>query len=494
MPRHSLLLLLLAPAGLRGDEAEKKIVAAAGPSIVRVHVSRSSGYAKARYWGARPKREWPGQLGRFDAGAAIKSVPADAPGRERILRAIRAHDLGNPKLIPESYGSGLVVDRSGLVLTNAHVVRDATKVYVRLPGKRGSYADVYAADPRSDFAILKLLDPPRGLKALKIGDGGKLARGDRVLCLVNELAPGFPADDAPDFSSGEVSKLRHRLLAKEKDSEAERARYPLHYLGNLIQTTGAVAPACSGGALLNADGEAVALTCVVSAVRGRGRGGFAIPLDTNAKRVIAVLKKGGEVEYGFLGVMLDRDDRPGRGGVNVLRISPGSPASRPGGLQRGDRVVRIDGKAVRHNDDLFLSIGMALAGNTVRVVVDRRGRQVTTDVTLAKFYVPGKVIAARRPPAKFGLRVDWTSVLLVRNPFPFTMRAPASGVVIREVVEGSPADKARLQPDKIITEVNGQAVGTPAEYYREVAKAGKKVELTYLTSRGSPDTLTLEEK
>jgi serine protease Do len=282
-------------------------------------------------------------------------------------------------------------------------------------------------------------------------------------------------------------------LVKE-DREVDRAKYPLHYLGNLIQTTEAVAPACSGGALLNADGEAVGLTCVVSGVHGKGRGGFAIPLDTNAKRIIEALKKGEEVEYGFLGVVLERwEDRVARNGVNLFRISPGSPADLAG-LMPGDRVVRIDGKAVRHNNDLFLSIGMALAGNTVKVVVARGRREETFNVTLAKFYVPGKVIAAKQAPARFGLRVDWTSVLLVRNPFPFTMRAPASGVVIREVVEGSSADKARLQPDKIITKVDGKAVSAPADYYREVAKAGKKVELTYLTSNGRSDTLTLEEK
>lgn len=488
MPRRSsvLLLLLLAPA-LRGEPRD--VAAAAGPSVVRVHVSRSDAYAKAKHWGAAAKPAWPGQLGRFDAAAAIKRVPADAPDRDRVVRAIRAHDLSDPKHIPASYGSGLVLDAAGLVLTNAHVVKNATRVYVRVPGKGGSWADIWAADPRSDLAVLKLLDPPAGLKALPLGDGDKVRQGDKVVCLVNELPPGFPADDTAALSTGSISAVRQRLIGRS--SEVERARHPLHHLGNLLQTTAGIAPGCSGGVLLDAQGKAVGLTSAIAAVRGEKRGTFAIPLDTNTKRVIEVLKRGEEVEYGFLGVVLGNEGGAANG-VRLYRVSPGTPAERAG-LIADDLVIRIDGKPVRHTDDLFLHIGMALAGNTARVVVVRNGRQLSFDVKLAKFYVPGEIIAAKRPPARFGLRVDWTSVLLVRAPFPMMRRLPSRGVAIREVVVGSPADKAKLQPDKIITHVDGKAVSTPAEYYREAAKAGEKVELTYLTADGRSQVLTLEE-
>jgi len=102
------------------------------------------------------------------------------------------------------------------------------------------------------------------------------------------------------------------------------------------------------------------------------------------------------------------------------------------------------------------------------------------------------VIAANRPPARFGLRVDYNSILAQRNAFLF--RWPADGGAIREVVPGSPADKARLQPDKLITHVNGRAVLTPADFYKEIARADKKVEITYSKSDGQSDQLTLEEK
>src|SRR5205823_858965 len=115
----------------------------------------------------------PGQLGRFDSRIPLQGLDQDPRRRQKVLNL----DLSNPETIPESYGSGVVIDESGLVLTHAHVVHKATKIYVRLPGQRGSWADVHALDPRSDLAVLRLLDPIPGLKSLKLGDGSKLRKG-----------------------------------------------------------------------------------------------------------------------------------------------------------------------------------------------------------------------------------------------------------------------------------------------------------------------------
>ena len=119
-------------------------------------------------------------------------------------------DLSGPNVVPESYGSGVVVDAdNGLVLTMAHVVHNATKIYVRLSGGRGSWADVHAADPRSDLAVLKLIDPPTGLRALKCGDGSRLRKGQFVIGLANPFAAGF-RDGSPSASWGIISNLHRR--------------------------------------------------------------------------------------------------------------------------------------------------------------------------------------------------------------------------------------------------------------------------------------------
>jgi serine protease Do len=505
MPRPLLLapLLLFALAGagradeVRGrdlaqalEQAATEAMRRAGPSVACVLVSRSESYVKAPHWGTEGDTDHRGHLGRFDAAAAAKLVPTSAPNRARILRAIAQHDLSDPNNVPESYGSGFVIDRSGLILTNAHVVKGATKVYVRLRNRPGSWADVHACDPRSDLAVLRLLDPPAGLKALPLGDGGAVRPGQVVIGLCNAYAPGAQDGCLLTWDHGQVSRLRQRLDPTKSLNEEQRHKITLHHYGTLIKTDSRAAAGCSGGPLLDLNGKVVGLTCALAAVPGASPGGYAIPFDASTQRIIDVLKRGEEVEYGFLGVML----QAAGGGVRIYRVTPGSPASR-GGIIAGDQIVSVNGKPIRENDDLFLHIGIALADTTVRVGVAARhgGAPQIRTVKLAKFYTGGTVIAAKRPPARFGLRVDYTSILAMRNPFPSSRPMP-DGVTVREVVPGSPADYARLQPDKVITHVNGKAVYSPREYNEAVARTGRKVELTFLMSDGRPEKLTLEEK
>jgi serine protease Do len=487
----ALPLLLLCLTAARADEAQAvqrkvaKVARDASPAVVAVYVSRSDDYATAKYWGVPSKQEYPGQLGRFDAEAARKKVPDKVRHRARILRTIGEHDLSDPEVVPESYGSGLLIDKSGLVLTCAHVVKNATRVYVRVPGKKGSWADVHAADPRSDLAVLKLLDPPAGLTAIDLGKGGAVEKGQFVVCLSNGYAPGFKRDDQPSVNSGLISSLRRRTPVQ---NELDQRRWPLSHYGLLIETEARVTPGCSGCVLLDLDGQVVGLTTALAALRGEQSGGFAVPIESSTIRIVEVLKKGEEVEYGFLGVVM-----PEGGGMRLEQVSPGSPASKAG-LRRGDAILRINGNPVRRRDDLFLYLGLTLAGNVARIEISRDGRRETKDVTLAKYYVPGPVIAAKRPPAKFGLRVDYVSLLAQRNLFWNFNKIPGEGVLIREVVPDSPADKERLQPDKVITHVNGKRVYSPAQYYAEVAKAGDKLELTMLDSRGRDVEVVLQNK
>ncbi|MBY0229625.1 MAG: PDZ domain-containing protein [Gemmataceae bacterium] len=497
------LLLLLLPCLVAADDGDAilralearvaRAIKEAGPSVVSVRVSRSERYRKAAHWGVPADPDAPGKLDRFDQAAARKAVPDDAPGRDRILKSIAAHDLSDPDHVPEGYGSGFVVDKSGLVLTAAHVVKDAAKVYVRIAGKGGSWADIHAADPRSDLAVLKLLDPPEGLSALAMGDGGAVRKGQFLVSLSAGFAPGFRADAEPEAGWGIVSALRQQIPPPAGYDERQLGKLSLHHYGTLIQTSASVTPGCSGGVLLDLDGKAVGLANALARVSGEGKGGFAIPLDPSTQRIIGVLKRGEEVEYGFLGVVISQRGFGARRGLSIERVAAGSPAAL-GGMKDDDVILTVAGQPIRKNSDLFLHIGMGLAGGTVKVEVERRGRPVALDVKLAKFFVEGPVIASKRPPARFGLRVDWSSTLSQRNPFARFDRATGPGVVVREVVPGSPADKASLQADKFITRVNGTAVPTPADFYAEIARAGGKAELTVLNSEGRPTTVALEGK
>jgi S1-C subfamily serine protease len=407
--------------------------------------------------------------------------------------------LHDPTLVPEAYGSGVVIDDKGLILTNYHVVREATRLFVRLPGDKASYADIYAADGRSDLAVLRLTDAKvLPVPALKMGDGGALKKGQFVLSIANPHAAGF-RDGSPSASWGIISNLRRKAPAAGKLEERDKT---LHHYGTLIQTDVRLNLGCSGGALVNLKGELIGLTSALAAVAGTETpGGFGVPLDAGMRRIIDVLKRGEEVEYGFLGVSFEKlPAAGGRGdGVRVDHVIERSPAWNAT-LRGGEFIVAVNDLPVNDPDDLFLHVGAMLCGSEVRLKIAAfpgGPARVLDPVKLAKFYVPGKVIATNRPPPVGGLRVDHASILVQRaNPFDrFFNRGVPAGVVIREVVEGSPADTARLQPDKVIVRVNNKSVNSPEEFYREMKNAAAPVELTLLNSDGrGEDKVKLETK
>jgi S1-C subfamily serine protease len=449
------------------EEAMAEAIRRTEPAMVCLLVSRSEGY---RHFGALPTPEFPGKLGSFDGQLYLRGTsPFDHVRRDLIKRL----DLSDSNHVPESYGSGVVIDATGLVLTNYHVVREATKVFVRLPGRLGSYADIHAADPRSDLAVLKLLTPPRDLIPLRLGRGEEVRKGQIVLALANPYAAGF-RDGSPSASWGIISNLRRRAPdAPQREEERTRT---LHHYGTLIQTDVRLNLGCSGGALVNLKGEFIALTSALAALTGTDApGGFAIPLNAGMRRIVEKLKEGKEVEYGFLGISF-ASEPSGDEGVRITDVAAHSPAA-DAGLKPFCRLLTIDGTPIHDTDELFLAIGTSLAGSRVRleVATSRQGQVKEHVAVLAKFHVPGKCIASDRPPALGGLRVDYTSTLIRGSSDP---RSIPRGVVIREILPASPAEEAHLRVDQVITRVNGRPVATPAEYYRAARQATGPVELT----------------
>ncbi len=138
-----------------------------------------------------------------------------------------------------------------------------------------------------------------------------------------------------------------------------------------------------------------------------------------------------------------------------------------------------------------MQIGICLAGGTAHIeAIGADGRPKTGTATLSKSYTPGKAIASHRPPARGGLRVDYASILAQR----IALQRIPRGVAIREVVPGSPADKARLQVDYVVTRVGGRPVTTPAEFYDAMAKAEGPVELSVLNPEGREDRVVIDPK
>ena len=444
------------------QEGMRKVINDAQPSVASILVSRSERYRDFNALSAGPE----GRLGGFDP-RPLSTFVGDPTRRELIRRL----DLANPDPLPESYGSGVVIDASGLILTHFHVVQNATKIYVRLPGQKGSYADIYAADGRSDLAVLKLIAPPPDLKPIKLGDGGKLRKGDFVVGLANPFAAGF-RDGGPTASHGIIGSLRRK--APTGVAENDRLR-TLHHLGTLMQTDLRLNLGCSGGAVLNMDGEMIAMTTSLAAiVGGETPGGFAIPLSPNIKRIIDVLKRGEEVEYGFLGVGVDNVNAFDRAGAMIDQVSEGTPARRAG-LQVGDIITAVNDVPIRDYDELFLEIGTALAGTEAALSVQSfGGRTRKVSARLSKYQYPGAVIATQRPLPIHGLRVDYGSVANADVPIP-------EGVFIRDVDRGSPAEskyKDLLERARwIVISVNGKPTPTPADFYREAGRGKGPLEL-----------------
>ncbi len=455
------------------ERAVKKVVTLSEPSVGCILVSRSPKYKEL---GAIPTGDLPGKLGGF-------SLPPEQPKRFRkaLENTKNPLDLADPETFPDSFGTGVVVDAGGLVLTLAHVVKDAVKIYVRFPNGKGSYADIHALDGRSDLCVLRLIDKIPDLKALKMGDSSSLRKGQFLVHLSNPYASGF-YDGSPSVGWGMLSNLRRKW--NNQSTEIDRTQVPLYQYGTLLQLNSVVKPGASGGALMSMDGDWVGiLTSMVGWPGGDSSEGYAVPLDSNHRKIIEVLCKGEEVEYGFLGIQLAVGVR----GVKVAQVSERSPAFKAG-IYQGDTIVSINGLTVENPDDLFLYIGSTLAGNIARIevagIIETQKR--TVSVKLAKYLSSMQVIASNQPEAIFGLRVDYSS-LLSQRPLglgPWTRGVPDS-VLIKEVLPGSPADIAKLQSGKLITQVNNIPVSSPADFYKVMAKIIDIASLTIIEADGS---------
>jgi serine protease Do len=448
-----------------------QVIEVAEPSIACILVSRSDKYTQL---GEGPSTSLPGKLGGF---TPIRHRRFLDPTSKDFISGL---DLAAPQTVPEAYGSGIVIDPTGLILTNFHVVDRATKVYVRLPGEaRGSYADIVAGDGRCDLAVLRMQSPPSDLKAIPFGAGERSRKGDWVVSLANPFAAGF-RDGSPSAGTGIISNLRRR--GPGSGEEARNVR-PFAQHAWLLQTDVRLNLGCSGGALLNLEGQLIGMTTSLAALSGgEAAGGYAIPIDNNVKKMIDILKRGEEVEYGFLGVSVFTDERPNVGGVVVRETPLGQPAFRAG-MRRGDIITAINGHSVRDQDDLFLNIGAALAGTEAQIDLNRNGRPLQVRARLVKSGHSEKVIASQRPRPIFGLTVDYASTLSREGDIP-------DGVVVKAIEGGSPAErKLKAWSEKsplIITAVNGKEVALPAEFYREAAgKASVVLEVIDL-SREAP--------
>lgn len=403
-------------------------------------------------------------------------------------------DPTDPDFIPSQYGTGVVIDARGLILTNYHVLGDgedpdAYDYFVTACDRKVRVARIKAADPRSDLAVLSV--DGKGLTAMPLGDGGKLKKGQIVIALGNPYA--IARDGQVSASWGIISNLQ-RKAGRTPDESSPSGKSTLHHLGTLIQTDAKLNLGTSGGALLNLQGEMIGLTTALAAAAGYEQAaGYAIPVDATFHRIVDRLKNGEEPEYGFLGVQPEnlRPEMypPGVHGVLVQDVVRGTPASRFGVL-RGDVITHVNHKPIHDFDSLVLEVCSQAAGESAVLTVERGGQTLDLTVPLAKYHVQGKRIVTNPKPAWRGLRVEyWTAALdfrVVRDDLDAITSAGC--VIVSDVKADSPADKAGLKPQMAIVLVGDHRVNSPEEFQAAVASETGPVTMQIISAAGSPPT------
>jgi Do/DeqQ family serine protease len=269
----------------------------------------------------------------------------------------------------EAVGSGVIVDaRRGYVLTNSHVVDNATKIEVTTKDNRRFPATLIGRDPATDIALLQI--PAENLTAVPMGDSSRLQVGDFVLAVGNPFGVG------QTVTSGIVSALGRTGLGIE-DYE------------DFIQTDASINPGNSGGALVDLQGRLVGINTAILAPGGGNIGiGFAVPINM-AREVMEQLTRYGQVRHGHIGVAIqDLTPELARAlgtthteGALIARVEPGSAAQRAG-LRSRDLVVAVDGAAIHNAAELKNRVGLAQIGDELELTVDRNGADRTLRVRI----------------------------------------------------------------------------------------------------------------
>jgi serine protease Do len=361
-----------------------------------------------------------------------------------------------------SLGSGVIVDPKGFILTNDHVIDDASKIQVTLDGDSSHYtARVVGADKDTDLAVIKI-DVDHDLPTAKLGNSDGVQVGDWV------LAFGSPFGLNSTVTAGIVS-------ARDRSNVG-------HQFQRFIQTDAAINPGNSGGPLVNMAGEVIGVnTAIYTGSRGFEGVGFALPSNT----VIGVynqLVTAGKVTRGSIGITF-QEDRSNNSvlmkelgapyGIVVEAVEPGSPAEKAG-LQAGDVITTVNGQAVHNGAELVNPIAQTAIGQSVQVryVRNKQANEVTLTVADRSKLFPGASKSAEgqpgesEAPSQFGLHVEDLTPDIAKK----LGMSKVTGVVVTEVDPASFGEDIDFARGDVITEINHVPVSSMADYRAQVAK------------------------
>lgn len=431
----------IAPLGAGSAPNYRAIVAHYGPAVVGITVD--------------------GNMKVSDDDGGNAQAQQDPFGNDPFFRFFRNLPTPHGRVPMHGLGSGFILSPDGLILTNAHVVRDADRVTVKLADRREYKAKVLGYDTATDIAVLKI--DAHDLPTVQLGDSDQLEVGDYVLAI------GAPYGFEESATSGIVSAKGRSLPG---DSSVP-----------FIQTDVAVNPGNSGGPLFDGGGRVVGINSQIYSNTGGYEGlSFAIPIRV-ALQVKDQIVATGKVEHARLGVMVQplsqalaqsfQLERPD--GALVSSVAPDSAASRAG-LQPGDVILSYNGQALTDAGDLSARVGMARPGDKIELGIWRDHRSQTLDVKLGQAEQTASAgdTAGHADHGKLGLAL---------RPLTPDERQQA-GVPGGLLVEGAddPAASAGIQPGDIVLSVNGTAVQNVQQLRELLAK--QKDQVALLIERG----------
>ncbi len=386
-------------------------------------------------------------------GQAPFNVP---PGYEEFFKRFFGEQAprgrgGQPEAPPgetHSLGSGFVIDPAGWVVTNNHVIGDASAVSITLNDGTQLSAEIKGRDVKTDLVLLKV-ESATPLPFVAFGDSEKARVGDWVVAVGNPFGLGGTV------TAGIISAHGRNINAGPYD--------------DFIQTDAAINRGNSGGPMFNLAGEVIGINTAIFSPTGGNIGiGFAIP-SVMARMVISELREKGHVERGWLGVQIQSltpDLAAGMGldqkkGALVADVIAGTPAAQAG-LQRGDVILRFGDRPIDNAHDLPRLVATTAAGATLPTTIVRNGREQTLQVTIGRMPSEQKQASAENGESKSQLG-------LVVGPITPQLRdqmnldASVQGVVVADVRAGSEAARKGVRPGDIIVEINRQPVAKPGE-------------------------------
>jgi Do/DeqQ family serine protease len=369
--------------------------------------------------------------------------------------------------VQRSLGSGVIVDPSGLIVTNNHVVEGGSEIKISLADKREFEAEIVLKDARTDLAVLRVKNTTEKFTPIDIGNSDELLVGDVVLAVGNPFGVG--------------QTVTHGIVSALARTQVGITDYQF-----FIQTDAAINPGNSGGALVDLSGKLVGINTAIFSRSGGSQGiGFAIPVNM-VKVVIASAKTGGTtVKRPWLGAKLQAvtpEIADGLGlkrptGALVASIQPNSPAARAG-LKTGDLIVAIDSQIVDDQNAFEYRFATKQLGGKAQLGVLRAGKETALTIALETAPdVPREEIVIRSRSPFAGAKVANISPALADE---MRLDPSAEGVIIIEVADGSPAQNLGFRAGDIVSTVNNEKIARTRDLDRITKEQSRQWRVTII--------------